>query len=87
MLRRTLLAAFLTALTAVSAVAQVPTTLPANSVLGRLGVTPGKPQAIPFATLYAKELRPDMVGDCILPPRTVHGRSIPTLPRPPLTMP
>jgi hypothetical protein len=53
MLRQTTLAAFLALVTAVPALAQVPSTLPANTVLGRLGVIAGKPQAIPFDTLFS----------------------------------
>jgi hypothetical protein len=48
-----ILAALFAALFAAPALAQVPSTLPANSVLGRLGVTAGKPQAIPFDTLFS----------------------------------
>jgi hypothetical protein len=48
-----ILAALFAALFAAPALAQVPSTLPANSVVGRLGVTAGKPQAIPFDTLFS----------------------------------
>lgn len=52
-MRRTILALLAVALIAPAA-AQVPTTLPANTVVGRLGIGSGPAQAIPFATLSAQ---------------------------------
>jgi hypothetical protein len=53
MVRRPLAAVIALLAGLLPALAQVPSTLPANTVLGRLGVTAGKPQAIPFDTLFS----------------------------------
>src|SRR5215469_12844453 len=51
-MRKLIIAALM--LMATSAFAQVPPTLNPNTVLGRLGGTPGPAQQIPFATLGAQ---------------------------------
>lgn len=56
-LRTALYAALLSVLTVAPALAQqFPQTLPANTVVGRLGISPGPAQAIPFASFSANFL-------------------------------
>src|SRR4051812_31688933 len=80
MVRRPLAAVIALLAGLVPAIAQVPSTLPPNTVVGRAGISAGPPQAIPFINLFNSILAGQSPGCLTITASPVGSNTLGCLP-------